>query len=386
MKVIVNSPINENLWGIALNRWVKKKFSSKKYQYLLKELFIAGANSDIEVAVYLNRKGNILAYFVFLFWMHINGFQKKNIKLVCDFRKIDNYDYMLTTARSLLSNERYIGLRDRKKVKIIAHLSHYMNSTSEKAKIASLIKPDYYIAENNLKKNSDYFNKYFKDYNRDVYVLPFVPQERFNNLKEFSKRKNKCVALGSLSIFPKETQMLKDFFSFFGVDTYHPMRKELFYKKDVVENEIDVFINHRIDSDGNIPKNQNYYAMDIVKLYNDYKIVIVPEEANNLPSIGFVEAMACGCVIVGLDSPIYREIGMIPEHHFIAYNGTIIDLKSKIQFYQLNKDKLEEIANNSYRLVQNSFQPKTVAERFFCDLENAQNNKTLKSSFVIIDD
>ena len=44
--------------------------------------------------------------------------------------------------------------------------------------------------------------------------------------------------------------------------------------------------------------------------------------------IGFVEGMACGSAYIGLDDPMYKDIGLIPGKHYIIY-GTLEDLKSR---------------------------------------------------------
>ena len=52
---------------------------------------------------------------------------------------------------------------------------------------------------------------------------------------------------------------------------------------------------------------------------------VVPEEANDLPGIGFVEGMACGSAYIGLDDGMYKDIGLIPRKHYITYDGTLED-------------------------------------------------------------
>ena len=41
---------------------------------------------------------------------------------------------------------------------------------------------------------------------------------------------------------------------------------------------------------------REYYKFDIVKLFNGYQMFVCPEEICDLPGIGFIEGMACGCL------------------------------------------------------------------------------------------
>ena len=105
---------------------------------------------------------------------------------------------------------------------------------------------------------------------------------------------------------------------------------------------------------------------------------VVPEEANDLPGIGFVEGMACGSAYIGLDDRMYKDIGLIPGKHYITYDGTLEDLKSKIIYYQKNNDELEAIALAGCNFVRKNFNGNSVAKKFYNDLLSDE----LKSSFT----
>ena len=95
-------------------------------------------------------------------------------------------------------------------------------------------------------------------------------------------------------------------------------------------------------------KQSNYHKFDIVAEYNNAKMFVVPEEANDLPGIGFVEGMACGSAYIGLDDPMYKDIGFIQGIHYISYDGTLNDLKNKIIYYQNHNKELENIASSCF--------------------------------------
>ena len=108
---------------------------------------------------------------------------------------------------------------------------------------------------------------------------------------------------------------------------------------------------------------KKYLSFDIVELYNDYKMCVVGEETE-LPGIGFVEGMGCGCAYIGQDLPFYRDIEMIPGKHFITYDGTAKDLKKKVSYYQKRPKELEKIAEEGRKFIQEKCNYKVVVRNF----------------------
>ena len=101
----------------------------------------------------------------------------------------------------------------------------------------------------------------------------------------------------------------------------------------------------------------------------------VPEELGDLPAIGFVEGMACGCAYFGLDDPMYRDLGMEPGVHYVAYDGTVQGLADKVRFYQQPEQmpQLERIAARGCALVNEKFRAEVVY-RAFVDRLAARRN------------
>jgi hypothetical protein len=92
----------------------------------------------------------------------------------------------------------------------------------------------------------------------------------------------------------------------------------------------------------------------------------VPEEVCDLPAIGVVEGMACGSAFFGVDSLMYRDLGMIPGVHYVAHNGTLTDLIDKVRHYQhpVNLRGLEKIARNGKKLVSDHLRAEIVYAKF----------------------
>ena len=101
----------------------------------------------------------------------------------------------------------------------------------------------------------------------------------------------------------------------------------------------------------------------MVEKFNEYKMHVVGEEILGIPGIGYVEGMACGSAYIGLDSPMYRDLGLIPGVHYIAYDGTKEGLRSTIEYWQSpeNQAELEAIAKRGCDFVRTNFRGDKVA-------------------------
>ncbi|MFH0815004.1 MAG: glycosyltransferase [Candidatus Falkowbacteria bacterium] len=270
----------------------------------------------------------------------------------------------------------------------ILHASHFYKFTKRVAENVHKAGIKYMVAETDLKK-SPYFNKFF-GFIEKVYILPHVLREKYIKITDFANRKNICLALGTLVIESAQDKSNQDYLEFFKIDTLHPMRKIIFENKDNLP-QIDCCINlHNKDrmviSQKSKWYNKNgffklfydlfflaegkeYHSMDIVKKYNEYKMFIAPEENIGLTSINVCEGMACGCAYIGLDSDMYKDMGMIGTQHYIAYDGMFEDLKNKINYYQNHPSELEQIAQNGYVFAHENFAEEKVVADFWTYLE-----------------
>lgn len=302
----------------------------------------------------------------------------------------------------------------------VVHLTHYGYNPEQGALNTQLAGIDLFVGENNLFKNSAFFRNFYSWYNRDVYTLPFVAQDRFRSLKDFATRLNKALSTGT-----NTHKIVEDsFVSFFKSDTLQPMRKTIADNSQILSPYLDSLITN-IDAQagkskssvenktrksllklvaplksifgdpsrlGNLVykyifqhdfkslKNERgYYKIDIVESYNNYKMFIVPEEVIGLPGIGFVEGMFCGSAYIGLRDPMYDDLGLVDGVHYIGYDGTLDDLISKISYYQEHEKELEKIASNGYDFVTGNFNTEKVARDFFTNLYERAAAKNLKN-------
>jgi hypothetical protein len=270
----------------------------------------------------------------------------------------------------------------------VGHFTHYAYQPKIGADNLKKLGPNILVAENNLLSNSNFYNKYFGDLNADFWCLPYIAAQRFQSQTPFCQRQCKLVATGSITF--KMTD--PDFINFFRTNELQLLRRLIYEHAHEYSNEIDCMISdlnatrlagkekkqpflHRLLR-RYIPNPRNsYYHRNIVDIYNSYMMFTVPEEVCDLPAIGVFEGMACGCAFFGLDSPMYRDLGMMPGMHYVAHDGTLGDLVKKVQFYQQPDqfEKLESIARNGAILVDKALRAEVVYSKFVERLTNRIN-------------
>lgn len=266
----------------------------------------------------------------------------------------------------------------------IVHLTHYAYCVQTGASNLEVLAPTLLVAESNLAMHADYFKRYFPRTATPFYCLPYTAAPRFQVRRPMSDRVNKMVVTGSI------TYKMQDpaFIEFFQTQELQPMRRKLFEAAARYTLEMDCLVS---DLDATratgrpsrlrrawalvrrmmgVRAQADYYRRDIVETYNTYAMFAVPEEVCGLPAIGFVEGMACGSAYVGLDAPMYRDLGMVPGVHYIAYDGSIDDLMSKVRYHQQHPERTQAIAEAGRNFAQTVLSPDVVYGAFVSSLRD----------------
>lgn len=317
--------------------------------------------------------------------MKKNNLLKKEIKIIRDPSEINNNDIVIL-YNICQDNFRYMENINAFKVLSMLHF----HGKKEEEKIIRDANVNCFISESNLDNNSKIFKKYYH-FDLPWVVHPFVYADRFVNKKKFSERKNMAFATGTITYKNHE-----EFLSTYGDACDQPIRKKIKENQEYFKNII--YCTSRDYLEGNtgkkikstdkkitrlykkiynrfsIGQQKQYFSFDMVEAFNDYKMCIVGEEILGVPGIGFVEGMACGCAYIGLDSPMYTDFGLIPGKHYIAYDGTIENLKQVIEYYQADEhqEELEEIAKTGCEYVRENFRGDKVAKKLIDDLIEQQ--------------
>lgn len=283
---------------------------------------------------------------------------------------------------------------------IATHLTHYFIGTLHISSYIKNIPHNLLITESNL-ANYPFFKTFFPDVKK-TYTLPFVVKARYKKTSpSFTNRINKCFAIGTL--FEAKSKEYKEFF---GNKPFHPMRQAIYEHQEKLKDTIDSYItsldktvdlkevfpedpwNIRLAKhvlpyvllENIVPNHKNkYFSFDIVEKYNEYRMFISPEEIIGLPSINAIEGMACGSAFIGIEDPMYTDLGLIPNVHYIAYkNEDLSDLVGRIEYYQQHPKECEAIAERGYEYVTSNYTATRVAQVLWKDLESTLNTQELK--------
>ncbi len=378
--------------------YVFKYSVALKHKYLLD--YLLNHSEEYEVCNFINDRGfslytkggEGLQKFLNLFsgienkiTLRKNGIDYKRIKVLRSVDELRKDDLVI------LYNICHEGLRMMDGVSAFKALSmiHFHGRESENADIEKA-NIGCYFNEENLSKSSELFRRYYH-VERPWIVHPFVFAERFQNIKPFAERQNKCFSTGTITY-----KTHKEFAEVYNDPCDQPARKfvkdnpEFFadtvdcYSSDYLEDNPGKIVNpsdnpivkiyKKLYNRTHVGKQKKYFSFNMVEKFNDYKMHLVGEEILGVPGIGYVEGMACGSAYIGLDSPMYRDLGLIPGVHYIAYDGTKEDLKRVVEYYQADEcqGELARIAETGCKYVREHFCGERVAEKLLNELKQQQ--------------
>ena len=385
--VFVNLHADWMLMRVAMV-YVFKYSAAIKHGYLLKYLLdhpekyqVCNYINDRGFSLYTNGNGplmNFLNKFSRLenkITLRKNGINPSLIPVLTKPSDIKEDDIVIAYN---VCHEGLRGLKDIKAFKVLSML-HFHGRDGEDTRIKEA-DFDCFMNEVNLSKSSEIFRKY---YHTDLpwIVHPFVFAERFKNMKPFAERQNKCFSTGTIT-YKKHPEFL----AVYGDPCDQPARKFVKDNPDFFKDTVDCYsFDYLEDNPGktinssdnaivklykklynrtHVGKQKNYFSFNMVEKFNDYKMHLLGEEILGVPGIGFVEGMACGSAYIGLDSPMYRDLGLVPGVHYIAYDGTKEGLKETVEFWQRaeNQEALEHIANAGCEFVRKQWSGDRIAE------------------------
>lgn len=312
-----------------------------------------------------------------------NNFSVKKIKLITNISDIKKDDIVIYYGT--FDESQFETICDVRGIKIVDHIHFYGNK--EKSELLRNKGIKYYMYEVNLQKYSKLFRKNF-DWFDGVYVeRPYAFEERFLNKTAFDSRKNKAIAIGTLTKCD-----LPEFEKIYGTLYYQPRRKMLMDHASEMKEYYDSYISEFQETPGkrimeqdfigvkiykkcynafNAGKQKTYFSFNMVDKYNEYKMFICPEDVNGSYGIGTIEGMACGCAMIGWNCGIFEDMGMADGVHYIAYDGTLEDLKTKITYYQMDEhqEELGRIARTGCEYVRGHYSQEKVAEQYYNKLK-----------------
>lgn len=362
----------------TLNLIIFKQSGAIKHKFLLDYVL---NRKDIEVCSFINQAGFSMSYshaHLFPKWivklehyltLRLNHIDNKQITLLCDEHIIRKDDILI------MYNYYRNHYAFKKRPPCFIAISHIHFNTSN-ADLMRQFNPDLIFSEASFTHGSEIFKQYYEWYKKPLFVIPFVYSERFQKKIPFEKRRTKCFSTGTVTYMHNIT-------SIYGDPCCQPARKQILDNKDVLLPYIDCFNCNYSEKDKqfrtNIPviksilgiycklftgKQKQYFSFNMVDKFNEYKICLIGEERMQIPGIGFVEGMACGCAYIGQTVGYYEDYGMQAGIHYIGYDGSLDDLKRKINYYQQleHQDELARIADSGYKFAREHFNGVVVAQ------------------------
>jgi hypothetical protein len=389
MRFIFHNPHESNMYKTPIDFYRRRKKSVEKYSHLIDFFLEKDGLLYTYVDSYNHVKKTGLKIFLpklfgFYLWALLNRINPFKIKVITDISAINEKDVVFTflylnftNQKGNLSKQRLILNESFEKMKALKaiHFSHFNYNSNYASQNLRKANFDLIIAENDLVHNSPYFQKHFNWYSKHFLVLPFVPKERFKKLIPFSDRNNKAIATGTITL-----PMDENFIDFFGHSDLHPMRNMIYKQREDLTDYIDSYISPIIEEQNkkSSDKQKKYFSFDIVQKYNEYKMFIVPEEISGLPGIGFVEGIMCGSAFVGEKCKMYSDLGLVDGIHYIGYDGTLVDLISKISYYQSHEKELEQIAMYGYSLISNEYTKQKIGFKLLDKINEIRNGQSKK--------
>lgn len=256
---------------------------------------------------------------------------------------------------------------------VIAHLSHYFIATREKSENLERLENIWLAGDSDISSNP-YFQYFFSWYRRQFLVLPFAVAQRFQMRKNYLDRLDSCVATGSFHDLDKEVPYEKyaDFQQFFGINTYHPVRKAIYDNRSSLSGDIASLVSpYRGNSQGGLlgrwrkrfmVSQKSYFALDIVDAYNSYRFVVVGEEASGFPALGAFEAMACGAVLIA-DSRAYEGLGLVDGEHYLSHSGDVDGVVAMMREAREDMGRLVELSKKGVHFVDEHFRSHAAYNR-----------------------
>lgn len=306
---------------------------------------------------------NMVSSFEYSIWIRINNFTKLR-RIPVSSPDLENHTLLAFSYKAASGNfmaRLPLLLRFRH---VLFHLSHYFVNTHEKAENIKKLRNAWLAGDSDLTDN-DYFRGFFGWYGRSFLTLPFAVKSRFVNKTPWSQRESRCIATGSVHDLHREkpVEAYVDYMSHTGLDTYHPIRKEIYEASDRIRPQIECMVSpYRNYKDSSslqawlrhfFVSQKTYFKIDIVEVYNRYMFAVIGEEVSGFPALGMLEAMACGCVVFG-DPRRLHGLGLQVENHYLPYNGTLNGLLQAMSM-AANRADLERISAAGEQVVRSSF-------------------------------
>jgi hypothetical protein len=389
MRLVLFNAHKELWFGKTLKVWLYCMPWKPKYAFIIREHL--RHRGPIYILLSPHKPSLVLRL---LGWLHVklwaaaNGYNPLGIKVLFKPEQLKADDALLViyVGNFVLHSgprnvEKLVPWLNRSPAKIFLSVNHYAYHVDSAHYLLRELRFSHFWAENDLRKNSDFFRKHFADFRQDFLVTPFAVRADFKVTKNYAFRRNAAIAVGSVSLKMTDDRA---FVSYFGHDNLQPIRDAIYCGIPMnYVGILDTVVSH-INEEGaarpvrgapnllvatrnwlhNVSTGQRkYHAFNMCKLFNEYKVHVVGEEIVGLPGIGFAEGMMCGSACIGIDDPMYRVLGLEPNVHYIAYSGGYEHMLDCLEKALKDQDLLSRVAAAGYEHARQHFTEAAVFKK-----------------------
>jgi len=353
--------------GVNLVNRIAKHPNLAKLMFL-KELFIQGQIRPliycgssfplfkIKMPVLLNR---LFSFLEFLIWRKHNKIKSKVFFSISESNK---RKIIIIDSNTEFRNKHDFlkKLQKEKNVQFLFYATHLHARTNEKINLFQQFPNALFFSESFPEISKEILKDVINDQN--YILLPYGIKDYFMKCAspDFNKfPSNKVLVVGS--IIRSDDRFERHLFKNFKVKLIHPLRVELFDKK----NEINKFF-HNVAGEYTGKRGVNeYFALDMTKIYTQFKYFVCPEDAIGMPSGNMVEGMALGSVYFGNENHGYlKDYGMKPWVHYIPHNGTIDGILNSYKKIEADERLYKQIRGEGMNFVVQNFSMDKLLETF----------------------
>ena len=367
-KFFIENPHTQGFFGPQLQSIIFREKSFPRFRYIIEKIFNL-PNYQLKFLItqdsssFFPRISKFIPIKLEVFiWKVINGYT--NVPCEFGYNNVKSDDVLFTFARlvGFEDSSKKFSLYQSLLCHKIIHLTHFELGTQYIMDNMQKLKPDVLVAEGPVFE-SQFFKKYFSKLNARECIVPHNLEKRFQSYNDIGARTCIALAVGTFETL-KYSERTSPFIDHFKTDTLHFIRRELndyltSHKVNFVTNRLSDFYGETKQHKSNMEKFKSlwggsqkaYFKFNMVAEFNKHRMFVCGEEIVGTPGIGMLEGMACGCIYIGRSDLDYSVFGMIPDVHFLTYDGSVESLFHCIEGHANEIDKLNLIQQNAAKLL-----------------------------------
>jgi len=315
----------------------------------------------IKIPVLVNR---LISFLEFLIWKKHN---KVKGKVFFSVSKSNKRKIIIVDSNTEFRNKYDFlkNLQKEKNVQFLFYTTHLHDRTNDKLNLFQQFPDALFFSESFPDISKEILKGIIN--NQNFILCPYVIKDYFMRCASPDSNENisnKILVVGT--IVRSDAKFEKHLLENFRVKLIHPLRVELFDKKNEIKK---VFHNVAAEYTAD-RKGSEYFKLDMTKVYTQYKYFICPEDAIGMPSGNMVEGMALGSIYFGNENYNYlKDYGMKPWVHYIPHNGTIDGIEASYHIIESNDDLYNSIRHNGMNFAVKNFNMDKVLETFIFNIK-----------------